>query len=152
MLNVLQFSVIIDDAMILVDESDEKSNAICIYGFFIDFLYSICHIQTTCISLSTVFFSVVSGWDIRRKKTFAQIYSFHFVIAFNPFGNPIINYSNSKYYQLSTYSVFDQSMRTLVTLLISYYSDISWLLKGFYTIILGKIFALNIAFALNLKI
>ena len=109
-------------------------------------------IQTTCISLSTVFFSVVSGWDIRRKKTFAQIYSFHFVIAFNPFGNPIINYSNTKYYQLSTYSVFDQSMRTLVTLLISYYSDISWLLKGLYTIILGKIFALNIAFALNLKI
>ena len=112
-LNVLQFSVIIDYA-ILIDESDEKSNAICIYGFFIDFLYSICHIQTTCISLSTVFFSVVSGWDL-EKKTFAQIYSFHFVIAFNPFGNPIINHSNTKHYQLSTNSDFDQSMRTLVT-------------------------------------
>ena len=89
MLNVLQFSVIIDDA--IVDESDEKSNAIRIYGFFIDFLYSICHIQTTCISLSTVFFGVVSGWDL-EKKTFAQISSFRVVIASNPFGNPITNY------------------------------------------------------------
>ena len=73
MLNVLQFSVIIDDA-ILVDESDEKSNAIRIYGFFIDFLYSICHIQTTCISLSTVFFSVVSGWDLEKKDICSNIF------------------------------------------------------------------------------